>query len=81
MKSSPKKSTFILLGFLLLALAAGIIGYNSNSGSSIAFVIGSILAVIGVVFHMAANRCPHCHRYLGRSGFMHVSPHCGEKID
>jgi len=81
MKLSPKKSMLILLGFLLLALVAGIIGYNSNDGSNIAFVIGSVLAVIGVIFHIATNRCSHCHRYLGRSGFMHYCPHCGEKID
>ena len=60
------------LGLVLLSLARAF-------WSTVLLYGGLICYVLSVLVWFVLNRCPHCHKRLGRSTSLYC-PHCGEKL-
>ena len=60
------------LGLVLLTLA--------RAFWSTALLYGGLICyVLAVLVWFGLNRCPHCHKRLGRNTSLYC-PHCGEKL-
>lgn len=68
--------------FCMVVLASlGLLLFTLGGGFKIIALLyaGMICYVLAVFVWFAFNRCPHCHKRLGRSTRLYC-PHCGEKL-
>lgn len=47
--------------------------------SEMFLIIGGLVMVLGLIFHLAFNRCPHCGKYLGKENGMFCES-CGSNV-
>ena len=75
----------ISLIFLFAGIVSGLLscGFPEDSATSMFLcALFGILAVIGIIWHIAFVKCPYCgHRFDLRSPALHFCPNCGEKTE
>jgi len=78
MKLPPRTSRTISASSSIAGAVIGGIGALANVLAMV--IIGVVLLIGGIIFHIITYRCPHCGCFLDRSRGEYC-PHCGEKLD
>jgi len=75
---TPKKLRKLYWLLLGPGLLLGFIGVGVDSMALV--VIGIVIMLLALLFHVLFYRCPHCNRFLDRNTGEYC-PHCGEKVN
>jgi hypothetical protein len=75
---NPQKARMIVWTIFLLALVISVIGLLFDSDFLV--VIGVIVIICDLIFHIIFYRCPHCGRYLDRNTGDYC-PYCGKEVN
>lgn len=75
----PKKARRITYTVLACGVFTAFLGVALNE-TVFLIAAGLVLIFASIVFHVIFYRCPHCERFLDRSGG-EFCPHCGIKVN
>ena len=77
----PKPKLVRTLYWVGLAIGAAVALYGMSAGRAREYGIASIAILLGDRFlYTVFYRCPHCGKYLDRSGGV-FCPHCGKDVN
>lgn len=82
----PEYFTKVVIKTSILFLIAGVIGSVSGyyvfqySWFCLGIILGALIALVAIIYHLTHFRCPYCHCYLSRYSAVFCQC-CGKKLE